>query len=841
MDRRQLFFLVSMFFALFVVNMFFTYQEQNRNKQWYEQQQARKEQQQRELDQDVARRTAEVTDLPVLALFSDSQGRSYLSSALGNEEAIVVLAWSNVLPDTVYGRTLGTKHALKAYKRSEQNVESGQPVIYTTTPSAKLNIAPLPEIGQFDLQLLTAIPRETDEQVATHLANYRNGEFTLPAEELTVTESRALELLPQRDSLVARRIGKSYYPVGTYSIQARTFKPLKEYTAINESLTAVAPAPTSSSNEADREQYYVLENEYQQLVFSSIGGALVEVNLPLQSDSNEKTLVKSIEVDRDITEYHKANARFPSKSYYIAGENPSNGFEKVEEPQIGGYYPLLRRGLFNAEGEPKTQVLPHYYLANIVGEYPEIARSVYEVTYFDNEKIVFETQQSRRRITKTYTLGSTSTGAPYVIDLQIDIDGDARGLWISSGLPEVEFVSGAPVPSVKYRLTRNGSNEVVNVDLPRDTSMVSSFHPDWVSNANGFFGVIMDPVTSIDAGYKVGYVSGQAVPSRMVLLQSAQQQAKEKDLPAYQVLLPLKESGGSQHFRFFAGPYSGEALDAADRAYTNPITGDSPDYAASQSFHGWFSMISEPFARFLFVLMNFFHYLTGSWAFSIILLTIALRLMLYPLNAWSFKSTARMQQIAPEVQRLQEKYKKDPKRAQMEVMNLYRERGVNPLSGCFPLLIQMPFLIGMFDLLKSTFELRGATFIPGWIDNLTSPDVLFTWGYSLPFIGNEFHLLPILLGICMFVQQRMMAPASADPSQMTDQQRQQRAMTTMMAPVFTILFYNFPSGLNLYWISSTLVGMLQQWYTQKNLTPAEPVKTKSDKTSKNSKPKKLKA
>src|SRR5262249_7879832 len=153
-----------------------------------------------------------------------------------------------------------------------------------------------------------------------------------------------------------------------------------------------------------------------------------------------------------------------------------------------------------------------------------------------------------------------------------------------------------------------------------------------------------------------------------------------------------------------------------------------------------------------------------------------------PLNAWSFRSMAKMQQINPEVQRIQEKFKKDPKRAQLEVMNLYREKGINPLSGCFPLLIQMPFLIGMFDLLKSTFELRGASFIPGWIDNLTSPDVLFTWNYSLPLIGNQFHLLPILLGGLMFVQQRMMTMGPSDPSQMTEQQRQQRMMTTLMAP-----------------------------------------------------------
>ena len=176
-----------------------------------------------------------------------------------------------------------------------------------------------------------------------------------------------------------------------------------------------------------------------------------------------------------------------------------------------------------------------------------------------------------------------------------------------------------------------------------------------------------------------------------------------------------------------------------------------------------------------------------------------------------------MQKIAPKIAAIQEKNKKDPKKAQMEIVNLYREEGVNPLSGCLPLLIQMPFLIGMFDLLKSTFELRGASFIPGWIDDLAAPDVLFSWNYPLPFIGNSFHLLPFILGGVMFLQQRLMSPLPSDPKLMTDQQRQSRAMGSMMTVLFTFLFYNFPSGLNLYWLSSMLLGILQQWWTARRM------------------------
>ena len=148
-------------------------------------------------------------------------------------------------------------------------------------------------------------------------------------------------------------------------------------------------------------------------------------------------------------------------------------------------------------------------------------------------------------------------------------------------------------------------------------------------------------------------------------------------------------------------------------------------------------------------------------------------------------------------------------------MQLFREKGVNPFTGCIPLLIQMPFLIGMFDLLKSSFELRGASFIPGWIDNLTAPDILFSWNTPIFFFGTSFHLLPVLVGGVMFIQQKYTQLQSSRKGMMSDQQKQQQKMGTIMTIVFTFIFYNFPSGLNLYWLSSIGLGIIQQWYTGK--------------------------
>lgn len=578
----------------------------------------------------------------------------------------------------------------------------------------------------------------------------------------------------------------------------------KNQQAVKPPVPLVKEVQKPTATEKPQEKYYVLENDVQQLVFSNIGGALAEINLPFQTKENPNSVVKEIDYDREMIKQEPQNAMFPSHAYKTA-----DGIEHAQG-KLGGYYPLIRRDLIQKDSKKSVKVPPRFYAANLVSEYPELAELSFDVKEFTPTKIVFESKQDLRTITKTFTLENN-----YIVDLKIDIQGDARGIWLTTGVPEVEWISGSPAPSMKYRITRGTSANVENIDLPKDTLTITSTVPDWIANSNGFLGLILDPLTQKSDGFRTQFVSGNIVPSRLVEIDEAYNLYPADKMPGYNMMLPLKS--GSVSYRLFAGPFATDLLKKIDLTYSDPETGYNPDYIACQTFHGWFAFISEPFAKFLLILMRAFYWVTHSWALSIILLTVALRIMLYPLNAWSMKSTIQMQKIAPEIAAIQARNKKDPKKGQLEIVELYRERGINPLSGCLPMLIQMPFLIGMFDLLKSTFELRGASFIPGWIDDLAAPDVLFSWSYPLPIIGNEFHLLPIILGGVMFLQQRLMSPMPSDPSQMTDQQRQSRSMGTMMAVVFTFLFYNFPSGLNIYWLSSMLLGMAQQWWTARSL------------------------
>lgn len=567
--------------------------------------------------------------------------------------------------------------------------------------------------------------------------------------------------------------------------------------------TFESPAAITKS---EGEQFYVIENAYQQIVFSNVGGAIAQINLAFQDENHPNSPVLPIGFDRTLAEKSPANATFPGFTYFI---NDGTGIKTSTTETVGNYYPLLRRTLFSPKGAVVNTAPPRLYALNIVDSSSE-KDSVFTVKRLEKNLIEFERVDNQRRINKIFRFASDAKEAPYCLDVSIRVDGDAKDLWITTGTPEVEIISDNPAPALKYRIQKsNGKKTVEQISLPKDTTSISGIYPDWVCNSNGFFGLILDPLNEIAPGLKARFIPGTVDPTRLTLIDPQYQTFPADKYPGYEILLPLRAK--PMEFRLYAGPFEDDLLKLVDATYSDPATGYNPGYIAAMSFHGWFTFISEPFAKFLFILMKFFYKISTSWGISIILLTLALRIMLYPLNSWSIKSTLKMQEIAPKVAAIQEKYKKDPKRSQMEVMTLYREKGVNPLSGCFPLLIQLPFLIGMFDLLKSTFELRGVPFIPGWIDNLTAPDVLFSWNYPVIFFGDSFHFLPVLLGLVMWAQQRFSASAPKDPKMMTDQQKQQRMMGNVMTLVFTVMFYHFPSGLNIYWLSSMSLGIAQQW------------------------------
>ncbi|OQA92136.1 MAG: Membrane protein insertase YidC [Elusimicrobia bacterium ADurb.Bin231] len=199
--------------------------------------------------------------------------------------------------------------------------------------------------------------------------------------------------------------------------------------------------------------------------------------------------------------------------------------------------------------------------------------------------------------------------------------------------------------------------------------------------------------------------------------------------------------------------------------------------------------------------LNYFYKLTSNYGWSIVLISIILNIVFFPLSKKSFQSAQAMKSIQGEVKLLQVKYKSDPKKMNTEVWNLYKSKGVNPFSGCFPMLIQLPIFWALFTMLRNAYELRGAPWI-FWINDLSRPDVLFTIsGFGVP-------VLPIIMGLGMFVQQ-WMTTSSADPTQ--------KQLMFLMPIIFTIMFISFPSGLVLYWLTNSTITIVEQYFMMKKI------------------------
>ena len=190
--------------------------------------------------------------------------------------------------------------------------------------------------------------------------------------------------------------------------------------------------------------------------------------------------------------------------------------------------------------------------------------------------------------------------------------------------------------------------------------------------------------------------------------------------------------------------------------------------------------------------------------------------MVYPLTSKSLNSTRKMQAIQPLLNDLREKHKNDQRKFAQAQMDLFKEHGVNPLSGCVPVLLQMPLLFALFTVFRSSIELRGEPFI-WWIKDLSRPDIVLDLGINIPLYGSGVAILPLLMGITMFIQMKS-APTGQGPAQ-------QKAMMYFMNGFFILIFNQFPSGLVLYYTLFNVLTIAQQKYlsTQNEKNKAEKV------------------
>ncbi len=215
----------------------------------------------------------------------------------------------------------------------------------------------------------------------------------------------------------------------------------------------------------------------------------------------------------------------------------------------------------------------------------------------------------------------------------------------------------------------------------------------------------------------------------------------------------------------------------------------------------------DPISKGLLFLLNVAQGVTKNWGLAIILVTLIVFVITFPLSLKSMTSMKKIQALQPIVEELKVKYKDNPQKMNMEVMELYKREKANPLGGCLPMLLQIPVFFALYQVLMRLIHLRGANFL--WIKDLSEPDRLITLQNTLPFIGNEINLLPLLMAIGMFFQQKLsMSNTASSSPQMAEQQKM---MSIVMPIMFGVLFYKISSGLVLYWFVNSLLMMGFQW------------------------------
>ncbi len=199
--------------------------------------------------------------------------------------------------------------------------------------------------------------------------------------------------------------------------------------------------------------------------------------------------------------------------------------------------------------------------------------------------------------------------------------------------------------------------------------------------------------------------------------------------------------------------------------------------------YGWLTLLAKP----MYEILSWINSVVGNWGWTILIFTVLIKAVFFKLSETSYRSMAKMRNLTPRIQALKDRYGDDKQRMQQAMMELYKESGANPLGGCLPMLVQMPFFIALYWVLMESVELRQAPWIL-WIKDLS--------------VMDPYYVLPVIMGISMFIQQKL-NPAPPDPMQ---------AKLMMALPfVFTVMFAFFPSGLVLYWVANNILSITQQW------------------------------
>ena len=329
-------------------------------------------------------------------------------------------------------------------------------------------------------------------------------------------------------------------------------------------------------------------------------------------------------------------------------------------------------------------------------------------------------------------------------------------------------------------------DEAVNIDASSPGEKeVKEFRGrvDWVAVRNKYFAAIIKPENknNVEGAYVEG--TRELYPNEGI-----------REFYNTRLIIPFKNTLDETHsFTLFIGPIDYDIISEIDKSLRSII-----------NFGGFFGLnfIVRPIAEFILLpLFKFLHAFIPNYGIVIIVFSLIIKIVVYPLTKSSYRAMKKMQALQPKIAEIKEKYKDDAQKMNKETMKLYSTYGVNPAGGCLPILLQMPIFIALWGLFQAAIDLRQQPFV-WWIQDLSRPDVIYDLGFKLPLFGiQQISGLAILMGLTTFVSQKM---TMKDPKQ--------AALVYIMPIMLTILFMTFPSGLNLYYFMFNLFSIVQQYY-----------------------------
>lgn len=411
-----------------------------------------------------------------------------------------------------------------------------------------------------------------------------------------------------------------------------------------------------------------------------------------------------------------------------------------------------------------------------------------------------------KEIVKTYKFKSGN----YDIDSDIEfigmnnlISNNAYDLVWSNGLRFVEKNTVDEATSADASVYYGDEQVIMDAPSVGETNKEDyNGRVDWIAVRNKYFAAVMipDDPLGVDGAYIEAFKENRPNEGMAEFYNT-------------RLILPFKNTNyEKKSFKIYIGP--------VDYSTLKHLGNNLEALVNFGSFFG-LKFIVRPIAEYILLpLFNFLHMLIPNYGLVIVVFSLIIKIVVYPLTKQSYQSMKKMQLLQPKITEIKEKYKDDQQKVSKETMKLYKTYGVNPAGGCLPMLLQMPIFIALWGLFRTAIELRQQPFIL-WIKDLSQPDVIYNLGFKLPLFGiQEISGLAIMMGLTTFVQQKM---TMKDPKQ--------AAMVYIMPIFLTILFMTFPSGLNLYYFLFNLFSIAQQQYINHKSNGMElvPVKNPSKK------------